>query len=240
MRPGSPPSCGPRATAPWGITTTLSASTWYWVTSRVRAAVVIVTTAADALIAVSRTLPLVRCRAGQHGVRDEHHRHPYLIEDREHLVAVLAAVDAVLVLDDREVEGVEQLRRRLVGRGRSTLQKADHLGCLRRDRRVHYPDHPSAHAGTGSGQAPQQRGRKGGLSALRWGIGAEEAIGSWHTGHLPVGVSRTSTDMAESGRESAMTWASVRRVGRINPQHGGVVNRGRGATPALAWGATPV
>ena len=49
----------------------------------------------------------MRRRPLQHGVRHDHRRHPDLVEHGEDLVAVGAAVDAVLVLDDRDVEGVQ-------------------------------------------------------------------------------------------------------------------------------------
>ena len=53
--------------------------------------------------------PLVRRRVRDHGVGDHDRRHDEGVQHGEHLVAVGAAVDAVLVLDDRHVGAIEHV-----------------------------------------------------------------------------------------------------------------------------------
>ena len=64
--------------------------------------------------------PLVCCRLGQDGVGDHDGRNAEGAEDRDDLVAVVTPVDAVLVLDDRDVAVVQQVGGR-GDRGRSTV-----------------------------------------------------------------------------------------------------------------------
>ena len=71
--------------------------------------------------------PLVRCRLAQDGVGDHDGRDPQVAEDVEHLVAVGAAVEAVLVLDDRDVALVQQIGSSRPRTRRAVDQLADHL-----------------------------------------------------------------------------------------------------------------
>jgi hypothetical protein len=53
---------------------------------------------------------LQRRRGGEHGVQDHDRRDGQVAQQRQHLVAVVTGVDAVLVLDDRHVEAVQCVR----------------------------------------------------------------------------------------------------------------------------------
>ena len=78
---------------------------------------------------------LLRCRVFEHRVGDDDGRHAQRLHDLDDLVAVGAAVDAVLVLDDRDVAAVEQFGGGSCGRGVAVDEFADDAVRLSRPRR---------------------------------------------------------------------------------------------------------
>ena len=84
---------------------------------------------------------LVRRRIFEDSVGDHDRRDAQAAHDLDDLVAVGAAVDAVLVLDDRDVALVQQLRACRDGRRRAVDEFADDLRCCAETVPVGDPHH---------------------------------------------------------------------------------------------------
>jgi hypothetical protein len=124
-------------------------------------------------------LALMDRGCGQHGMGDHDYRYPHGREHLEHLVAVLAAVDSVLVLDDRQVERVEGVSGALVGAG-GAVEVGHDVRTGRSGRPVNDPHDTAPAARSGTGQAVQHRRGERREATLRGRVRTEKSIGDRH------------------------------------------------------------
>ena len=129
-------------------------------------------------------------------MQDRDHRDPDRGQDVHDVCPVASAEDAVLVLDDRDVEGVECLGGGAAGAGLGDDQLV-HDQRLGRLRAVDDPHHTDV--GAGVLEMDSQRLGESGQAALRWGIGGEDAETQGHEG-LPARGDAMQPSAAVLGR----------------------------------------
>ncbi len=144
------------------------------------------------------------CGTAQHGVQDDDARHPQPAHQPQHVRAVGAGVDAVLVLDDRDVVAVEGVGGSPPAVGVVPRPGVRHVGARRSVAGA--GGHPDHAAGGGTGGEGGGQGRvEGGQTAAGRRVGAEEAVSGGHRACLPVrgdapGRARQRRRKAGSGR----------------------------------------
>ena len=150
-------------------------------------------------------------RVGQHRVQDHDARHVHGFEQRNDVLAVRAAVNAVLVLHDHHVETVEHVGGRRCARGGAGHQVVDDLAGRARLRRVEHPDDGDLIARLA--QVGEQRRGKCGQPALRGGIGAEQCVGR-HQAPCRRWPRRTCGTLTAPVLEKGLTWRRRRKTRR--------------------------
>jgi hypothetical protein len=128
-----------------------------------------------------RALPRGRLR--EDGVQHHDARHPQRVEQRHEVLAVEAAVDAVLVLDNRDIEAVQHLERGRRAPAGPVHEVMHDLGPGPRQGLpgpglVENADHACVIAWPA--QVSEQRGAEGREPALRRRIGAEQRVRPAH------------------------------------------------------------
>ncbi len=118
---------------------------------------------------------LVQRRRHQDRVRHHDRRDPQAGEHLEYFVAILAAIEAVLVLHDGDVTTVEGFCRCGDRRHRTALQLCDHASRARRAL-VDHPHDPNV--GAVCDQPASEGGTERGQATCRRRIGAEDAEGA--------------------------------------------------------------
>ena len=134
----------------------------------------------------------------QDRVQDHDARYVQRFEQRDDVLAVGAAVDAVLVLHDHDVEAVEHLGCRCRARSRAVHEVMHDLVCIPRHRLVQH-----AHDGyliARLRQMSEQRRAEGGQPALCGRIGAEQCVRRRHA--MAPCVSCSDANCGASGSSS--------------------------------------
>ena len=184
---------------------------------------------------------------GEDGVGDDDGRNPQLLEHAEDLVAVVAAVDAVLVLDDGHVTAVDQLRALARGPGGAGHQLADDAVARRRGA-IGHPD--DVDRGAEGGETVGQGGAEGGQPARRRWVGADDREGAAGTAVGGTGMDRCRVDAQVNSfrvtrvEASNLHGATARHDGRPAQarrlSQGGVRLQGTGSRPADTQRPGPV